>query len=122
VEEARRDLETYARIWKEHGVGYWAVELEGTFVGVAGIRPVELAGRAVWNVFYRFFPTVWGRGYALEAVREAVAVAESVAVERPIVALTLPANTASIRVAERAGLVRRPELDRDGHVAFARGW
>jgi len=38
-----------------------------------------------------------------------------------VIARTRPTNIASIRTAERAGLVRRPDLDTE-HIVFALGW
>lgn len=108
--------------WTKHGMGYWAVEYEGMVVGVAGVRPFLFQGRDCWNLYYRFSPAVWGRGLAVESALEAVAVAEALQPRRPVVARTRPANSAAVRVAEGAGLDRRPDLDSDGFLLLARGW
>lgn len=122
LEDARADLETYLAIWARHGVGYWLVERAGEPIGVAGLRPATVAARACWNLFYRFVPEAWGHGYAVEAAREAVRVAESDPTPLPVIARTLAVNAPAIAVAERAGLSRRPELDAEGWIVLARGW
>jgi hypothetical protein len=41
---------------------------------------------------------------------------------RPVVARTRPGNAAAVKVAEAAGLTRRPGLDYDGFAVLAVGW
>jgi RimJ/RimL family protein N-acetyltransferase len=105
--------------WDEHGFGYWAVEHAGEVIGFGGLW---LMPRWRWcgdvlNVYYRFEPAAWGHGYASEMV--------AAALERgphlPAVARVHPANEPSARVALRAGFERRPDLDDDRLVVFARG-
>ncbi len=73
------------------------------------------------NLYYRFTPSAWGKGYATELARTAVALAREHLPQWPVIALTRVENTASIRTAERAGLLRRSDLDTE-HVVFALGW
>ena len=110
------------RTWTELGVGYAVVEHDGRPVGLCGLRPLELHGRSCWNLYYRFSPAAWGRGFATTAAREAVALARGRTPTLPVLARTRPANTAAVRVAERAGLLRRPDLDADGFVVLACDW
>jgi ribosomal-protein-alanine N-acetyltransferase len=101
--------------WNEQwasGLGYWVVQdATGTPIGVCGVKAVDLAGRPVWNLLYRFLPSAWGHGFAREAAAEAVRAADVVDPERPVIARVRPANTASARVAAAIGLQRRPDLD-----------
>lgn len=120
--ESEETVRQFVRGWEEHGVGYWTVEFGGVVVGVTGVRPLAFQGRHCWNLYYRFSPAAWGKGFAVEAAREAVTVAEALQPVRPVLARTRPANVAAVRVAERAGLDRRPDLDADGFVVLARGW
>lgn len=120
--ESEKTVHEFVRGWQEHKVGYWAVEFDGKVVGVAGVRPLVFRGRECWNLYYRFAPAVWGKGFAVEAAGEAVAVAEAQRPARPVVARTRPGNHPAIRVAEKAGLTRRPDLDVDGFVVLTRGW
>jgi RimJ/RimL family protein N-acetyltransferase len=121
-EDSERTVREFVQGWQEHGVGYWAVEFEGRLVGVVGVRPMEFRGLDSWNLYFRFSPAVWGKGLAVEASREAVAVAKALQTSWPVVARVRPTNKAALRVAERSGLTRRPDLDGDGFAVLARNW
>ncbi|MGI8576941.1 MAG: GNAT family N-acetyltransferase [Nocardioidaceae bacterium] len=121
-EDVKQHLRAFVQTWDEHGVGYWIAEHQGEAVGLAGLRPLGFRGRPCWNVYYRFSPTVWRRGFATEAAREALAVARTREPLLPVVARTRPSNQPAVRVAERAGLKRRPDLDADGFLVLCDGW
>jgi RimJ/RimL family protein N-acetyltransferase/adenylate kinase family enzyme len=118
-DEAAGIARRFIRGWEENGIGYWLVEYEARSVGVAGITAITLGDMDCWNLYYRFSPEVHGRGLAAEATREAIAVARELTPEWPVVARTRPDNEPAIRLALAIGLVRRPDLDGDGYVAFA---
>lgn len=63
--------------------------------------------------------TVWGRGFAGEAAREALAAPLERDRSRPVVVRTRPNNAAAQRLAQRIGMSRRSELDSDGFITFA---
>jgi RimJ/RimL family protein N-acetyltransferase len=89
--------------WWMAGVGSWVVEQRGTgaFLGVVGFSEpegwpeLELA----WILGRRW----WGRGYAVEAGRAALAHAFGVWRRERVISLISPENEASVRVAERLG-------------------
>lgn len=91
--------------WTLTGVGPWSVveRASGQLVGRAGLwdEPGWPGVEAVWFIGRPW----WGRGYATEATRAAVA---WVFAQRPdlaeVVSVIRAANTASIRVAERLGM------------------
>jgi RimJ/RimL family protein N-acetyltransferase len=101
--------------WTRFGWGYYALRRHGekAVLGFCGIKAMRLAGKPVANLFYRLDPAAWGAGLATEAATAVVAWAAT-HVEFPVVARVRPANVASQKVAERAGLVRAPELDTAG--------
>lgn len=115
--------ERYVRwdaLWQDRGFGYWTVRPHDASVilGFCGVKPMDLAGRPVLNLFYRFAPAAWGRGYATEAVG---AVAEWSAAHvpgLPLIARIRPDNLPSQRVALRAGLHRAEHLDGPGYDGF----
>lgn len=92
--------------WARDGIGYWAVELGGEVIGFGGLRTHDLDGEPTLNLFYRFSPAHWGRGYAPEMARAAVSWASRARPERPVVILTDLENRPSQRVAEKLGFVR----------------
>jgi ribosomal-protein-alanine N-acetyltransferase len=101
--------------WNRFGWGYYTLRRHGedAVVGFCGVKAMLLRGTPVANLFYRLDPVAWGAGLATEAATAVVAFAAG-HVEFPVIARVRPANVASQKVAERAGLVRAPELDVDG--------
>lgn len=107
-----------------HGFGVWAVQENegGLVVGQCGLYEVEFKGPDV-EVAYVLRRDRWGRGYATEAAAAALRFGFEELGLRRIVALIVPANTASIRVAEKLGMrregrARHYDLDL---VRYARG-
>jgi [ribosomal protein S5]-alanine N-acetyltransferase len=103
--------------WQRYGYGYWVVRCRGSAVqlGFCGIKPMELRGMKILNLFYRFTPSAWGQGLAGEAATAVVAWASLQVPDLPLIARVRPANVASQRVAIRAGLTRAEHLDTAGY-------
>lgn len=126
-DQATAKTQLWANDWAKHGIGYWAASLRedidgpttpdahnidsSEIIGFAGIRPSDWAGREVYNLSYRFSPTVWRRGFAAQAASAAVTTWRTVTPQLPLVAYTLPSNIGSQKTALKAGLDRRPEFD-----------
>ncbi len=112
-EQGGEQVSRFVRHWEERGFGLWALEEKrsGTFVGFAG-----LAYQGDWDegghkteVGWGLDRAFWGRGLATEAARASVAYGfETLGLER-IISIIQPANAASRRVAEKAGLASRGE-------------
>ena len=118
-DRARALAEAGLRSWERDGICYWIVEHAGEPVGMAGLTRAVFAGRASWNLYYRFIPAARGRGFAAEAAREALAVAAELDPARPVVVRTRPDNAPARRLAEILGLERRADLDAEGFVVYA---
>jgi RimJ/RimL family protein N-acetyltransferase len=89
--------------WELGGTGWWALEHKetGTFVGRVGFT-----GPDCWPGFelaWALARPFWGRGYATESAREALAYAFDIQAKERVISLIHPENRASIRVAERIG-------------------
>jgi RimJ/RimL family protein N-acetyltransferase len=105
--------------WDEHGLGYFVVEqgveplqlveLVGTTpVGFVGVRHADAAdwgegSEPVLNLYYRFLPRTWGRGYAFEAACACLEWLRGRSA-RPVVAVVASANEPSLALARRLGL------------------
>src|SRR5205807_955739 len=81
ADESHELLRTWLRDWAEHGIGYWAVETisTGEVIGFGGLRRTsrdEGDEEEVLNLYFRFQPGSWGRGYASEMATAAVSWAE----------------------------------------------
>lgn len=82
----------------------------GAFVGRGGLRPTPVEGVLEVEVGWAFLPAFWGRGYATELGRAAIALGFERLGLPSIISFTLPTNAASRRVMEKCGLT----YERDG--------
>lgn len=123
-EAATELLERWRARWKRDGVGYWVVtgRTDPAVLGFCGVRPMRLADAAVLNLFYRLDPAAWGRGVATETVTAVVGWTRRARPGQRIVARIRPGNTASARVAAKAGLIRATDLDTDGEDGPDHTW
>jgi len=109
MEEVRQRLEEGPLAdYKKYGYGRFAVDLKETgrmigFCGIKYIPEIELP-----EVGYRFLKAYWGQGIATEAARACVDFArEDLGIDK-LIALIIPENIASIRVAEKLGMSKGP--------------
>jgi RimJ/RimL family protein N-acetyltransferase len=109
------------RHWELHGFGPWVlVEQEsGRFAGRGGLAWTTVEDRLAVELPWTIEPRLQGRGLATEAALAATAWASELGLDE-LIALTLPTNRASQRVAEKAGLVREGECEHAGlrHLLF----
>lgn len=89
-----------------HGWGWWILRDRATaaFVGYGGIRHAIFDGQPEIELGYALLRPAWGRGLATELAGEAVRLAIDDLRLGSVVAITTPANTASRRVMEKAGM------------------
>jgi RimJ/RimL family protein N-acetyltransferase len=102
-----------AEQWEEQGYGWWAMRdpKSGKFLGCGGLRSAVLEGTQATEVAYGLLPEFWGRGYASELVRTAVAQGFVRLGVQEIVSYVLPDNIASRRVVEKSGFVCERSLE-----------
>lgn len=110
--------------WQKHGLGDLViVTRQGqAFVGAIGLRPTAVEGHATTG--YWFCPSVWGRGFATEALREVIRYGFEVRRLARIEANYLLENPASGRVMEKVGMGHAIQLDlphRDGQGIMVPG-
>ena len=81
-----------------HGLGVYAVvEREsGKLMGHSGVRGLP-CGRK--EILYAFDEDFWGKGYATEAAKAALAAHD----HRPLIGLSYPENAGSVAVLKKAG-------------------
>ena len=100
-----------------HEFGFWAVEVPGIalFVGFVGLKHVTFAApfTPAVEAGWRLSREHWGRGYATEAARAALAHGFGPLGLAEIVAFAVPGNLASRRVMERIGMQHDPGGDFD---------
>ena len=105
----------------ERGFGAWAVEVPGEapFVGFVGLAVPAFRTDAV-EIGWRLARRCWGRGFATEAAKAALANGFDGLGLDEIVAFTVPTNVRSRAVMERIGMTRDPADDFE-HPAVPEG-
>ena len=109
LDDARRRLEEGPLYdYEKYGYGRFAVEFKetGRVIGFCGIK--YLPEIDLPEVGYRYLTEYWGRGIGTEAARACVEFARRDLKISKLVALIIPKNIASIRVAEKLGMTRGP--------------
>lgn len=109
LDEARRRLEEGPlHDYRQYGYGRFAVEWKktGKVIGFCGIK--YLPEIDLPEVGYRYLTQYWGRGIGTEAAKACVEFAREDLGVKKLVALIMPENAASIRVAEKLGMMRGP--------------
>jgi len=113
IEQSRRLLESWLEHWAGNGFGYWAVEAiaePGCVIGFGGVVRKSIDGRERLNLYFRFRPSSWGKGFASEMVEAAKGLAFTNLGYGEIAATVRPDNAPSIRVLERLGMRRGGEI------------
>jgi RimJ/RimL family protein N-acetyltransferase len=114
-EQAAAMLARITAHFAEHGFGLWAVEVPGVapFIGGVGLAVprFEAAFMPCVEVGWRLAAEHWGRGYATEAARAALAFGFDELGLDEIVSFTVHANQRSRTVMERLGMQRDPSED-----------
>lgn len=85
------------------GMGFWSAQRAAEFIGWITLMPVGLKGPEI-EIGWRFVRGIWSCGYATEAARPILDYALGTLGLLEVVADILPANAASIRVAEKLGM------------------
>ena len=100
--------------WADHCFGPWVLvdRVSGDFAGRAGLAWTSIEGIAEVELPWSIEPRFQGRGLATEAATAAIEWARDFGFEQ-VVALTLPHNVASQRVAQKAG------FEQDGRCLHA---
>jgi RimJ/RimL family protein N-acetyltransferase len=110
--------------WDRHGFGMWLLQdrFTGEVVGRGGLQWTHLAGLREVEVGWAIFPERWGQGLATELALASVDAAFGPLGLQQIVAFGLPANAASRRVMDKAGLTFERDIVHAGlpHVLYRR--
>lgn len=104
--------------WYLRGFGIWAVEEKrsGKFIGRIGLQLLEWLDDV--ELVWMLARSTWGNGYATEGVNAVVRFAfESLDLPEVSAVIKLD-NLPSLKLAERVGMTRVRELDREGTAFY----
>ena len=108
----------------KHGFGFWAAELPGVapFIGFIGLAVPRFEAHFTpcVEVGWRLAAEHWGRGYATEGARAALAFGFQRLKSSEILAYAVPANRRSLRVMEKLGMTHAAGDEFD-HPQIAEG-
>ncbi|MHC4956078.1 MAG: GNAT family N-acetyltransferase [Planctomycetota bacterium] len=114
-----RDPERVRRAFEEgldsnDPLRFWAVEEQATGrrIGECGLIAKQVEGRDEVELVYVLARDAWGNGYATEAAAAVCAHAKEALGLARLIALIHPENTASVRVAEKAGFLFERAVER----------
>ena len=110
-------VDRIAAHFDEHGFGFWAADVtaSATFIGFVGLSavPFDAHFTPAVEVGWRLAREHWGRGYATEGARAALAFAFGDLGLAEVVSFTAVANRRSQAVMERLGMTHDPADDFD---------
>lgn len=111
--DADASLKRHAGYRAATGLGFWVAEVEGEVAGFCGLKPgapdTAIAGQV--EIGWIFDTPYWGKGFASEEARAALAYAWSHTDAVQVFAITGALHDGSRRVMERIGMRHLPELD-----------
>jgi RimJ/RimL family protein N-acetyltransferase len=103
--------------FEQHGFGLWAVEVAGStpFAGFIGLSTPRFEAHFTpcVEIGWRLARAHWGRGFATEGARAALAFGFETLGLAEIVSFTVPENLQSRRVMEKLGMSHDPRDDFD---------
>lgn len=79
-------------------------------IGHAGLVPQTVDGKPETEIGYWMAKEYWGNGYAFEAARAFREYAAAAKGLRRLICLIQPGNAASVRVAQKIGMIREKEI------------
>ncbi|MDR6463886.1 GNAT family N-acetyltransferase [Chryseobacterium sediminis] len=94
--------------WGTHHFGSWAVaekESPENIIGFGGLSYKLYGDKEKLNLGYRFASQAWGKGYATEFTKKAIDFGFKENNEE-IFAIVRPTNIASVKVLEKAGMIK----------------
>ncbi len=105
-----RSIAFFMGHWQMRGYGHWAVEEKATGRMIGRIGFLNPEGWPGFEIGWTLARHAWGKGYATEGARKALAYAFDTLNQPHVISLIHPENTPSMRVAERLG------EKREGHA------
>lgn len=107
--ECDRVVQRLTSLHAKNGCCFWSCELKAskTFIGLVGLNKIEegLPFAPCVEIGWRLSKNHWGQGYATEAAKKCLEYGFETLNFKEIVSFAVTANTSSIKVMERIGMV-----------------
>lgn len=103
-------------LYAKHGVGLWAVVLQGASepMGMCGL--VKRDALEDFDLGFAFLPAYRGQGFALEAARGVLGFVRDELKLKRLAAIVNPDNTSSVKLLEKLGFERTGEMRMPGEA------
>jgi RimJ/RimL family protein N-acetyltransferase len=121
VIEAWKAMAAFMGHWYFRGYGVWAVEEKSSGKLVGRIGFMNPAGWPGFELGWTLARASWGKGYATEGARRALAYAFTEMDRDHVISCIAPENVSSIKVAERLGETVEGETELMGKKVFLYG-
>jgi RimJ/RimL family protein N-acetyltransferase len=119
--EAWRSMAFLVGHWELRGYGHFVVEEKATGEFAGRIGFMNPGGWPAFEIGWTLARQFWGRGYAIEGARRALAYAFDELDKEHVISLIHPQNTSSIKVAERLGEKEEGKTEIFGHEVLIYG-
>lgn len=108
-------LDTNLRHWTKYGFGLWTLRTpDGTFLGRAGLRYIDLEGVRDLEIAYTLDKPAWGQGLASEVAGALVEIWKTRLADPSLVGVADLDNTASQGVLHKTGFAYERDAVFDG--------
>lgn len=105
-----RSLAASVEHWNRHGFGRWLLRRGELPIGTVKLAQTHVTRRLEVELGYALFPQYWGQGYATEAARGALSVADARGLDT-VIAFALTTNYASLGVMQRLGFLYEETIE-----------
>ena len=120
--EAWRSMASFLGHWQLRGYGMWAVERRDTRELVGRVGFINPEGWPGFELGWLLGRAHWGRGYAIEAARAALAWEQDALGKDRVISLIRPGNERSVKVALGLGSKLAGETELMGAKALVYEW
>ncbi|HVK20573.1 MAG TPA: GNAT family N-acetyltransferase [Actinokineospora sp.] len=122
-EQCHVQLANWVQRWAADGHCYWIIRtVDDGLVGFGGLGLCELDGTPYLNLYFRFPPSAWGRGYAAEMITAALDLAAHRWPDLPVWIVTAAENDRALRIAEKFDFHPIPSPNPDDAFWVYRQW
>ena len=114
TEDSTSMLSSWLSHWDDHGFGYWSVSTiqePSQIIGFGGVMLKRIGDIEAPNLYFRFTPKVWGKGYATEVGSAAIHSAFHLLNYSEVRAVVRPDNLPSRSALGRLGMLQIGEIN-----------